>query len=280
MKFLRIGPMGHEVPCVLDADGVARNISSLVADIGPATMPGLIAAVSGVDLSALPEVATTGARIGSPIARPNNVWCIGLNYADHAEEAGMPIPEEPIIFSKSSLTVCGPNDPILKSTVMTKLDWEVELGIVIGAPALEIAPDAAMDHVMGYVTANDVSERAWQIERGGTWIKGKTYPNFCPTGPWLVTADEVPDPQALALSLSVNGKVMQDGTTATMIFGVAHIVHYLSQFAQLEPGDLILTGTPPGVGMGMKPPRYLEVGDTVTLSVEGLGQQESLVEAS
>lgn len=280
MKFLRIGPIGHEVPCVLDADGVARNISSLVPDIGPATVPGLIEALTGVDLSALPEVATTGARIGSPIARPGNVWCIGLNYADHAEEAGMPIPEEPIIFSKSSLTVCGPNDPILKSGAMTKLDWEVELGIVIGAPALEIAPEAAMDHVLGYVTANDVSERAWQIERGGTWIKGKTYPNFCPTGPWLVTADEVPDPQTLALSLSVNGKVMQDGTTATMIFGVAHIVHYLSQFAQLEPGDLILTGTPPGVGMGMKPPRYLEVGDTVTLSVEGLGQQESVVEAS
>ncbi|KAA9008221.1 fumarylacetoacetate hydrolase family protein [Histidinibacterium aquaticum] len=275
MKFLRIGPPGAEIPCVMDEDGQARDISSLVPDISPETIPHLTESLAGADLARLPAVPE--GRLGAPIARPRNVWCIGLNYSDHAAESGMDVPAEPILFSKSGAAVCGPTDPILKSAQMTKLDWEVELGVVIGRAALEIAPEEALDHVLGYCAVNDVSERAWQAERGGTWIKGKSYPNFCPTGPWLVTADEVPDPQALSMDLSVNGETMQRGSTDTMVYGVAHIVHYLSQFVLLEPGDLICTGTPPGVGMGMKPPRYLDVGDTVRLSVEGLGGQETPV---
>lgn len=277
MQFMRIGAVGAERPAVVDATGTARDISGLVADIGPETIAGLHDALAGVDLSTLPALATTGHRIGAPIARPRNIWCIGLNYSDHAAEAGMPVPSEPIVFSKPGSTLCGPTDPILMSPGMTKLDWEVELGIVIGKPALDIAPGTAMDHVFGYVAANDVSERAWQIERGGQWSKGKSYPSFCPCGPVLVTADEIPDPQALDMSLTVNGETMQRGSTATMIFGVAHIVEYLSQFALLEAGDLIVTGTPPGVGMGMKPPRYLAAGDVVGLAIAGLGEQRSVV---
>ena len=280
MKFMRIGEAGHERPAVLDDTGAARDISGLVPDIGPDTIDGLADRLAGVDLSTLPEIVEEGQRLGAPIARPRNIWCIGLNYSDHAEEAGMPVPAEPILFTKPGSALCGPTDPILKSPGMTKLDWEVELGVVIGKPALDIAPGTAMDHVFGYVAANDVSERAWQIERGGQWSKGKSYPSFCPCGPVLVTRDEVPDPQALAMELSVNGQLMQRGTTATMIFGVAHIVEYLSQFVLLEPGDLIVTGTPPGVGMGMKPPRYLDVGDRVTLTVEGLGSQDCPVVAT
>jgi len=280
MRFMRIGEPGAERPAVLDAAGVARDLSGLVPDIGPDTIAGLADALAGIDLSTLPELATEGRRIGAPIARPRNIWCIGLNYSDHAAEAGMAVPSEPIIFSKPGSTLCGPTDPILKSPGMTKLDWEVELGIVIGKPALDLAPGTAMDHVLGYVAANDVSERAWQTERGGQWAKGKSYPSFCPCGPVLVTRDEIADPQALTMALSVNGTTMQRGTTATMVFGVAHIVEYLSQFALLEPGDLIVTGTPPGVGMGMKPPRYLEVGDVVEMSIAGLGAHRSVVVAT
>ena len=279
MRFMRIGAAGAERPAILDAAGVARDISTIVPDIGPETIADLGARLAGVDLSTLPALDMAGQRIGSPIARPRNIWCIGLNYSDHAAEAGMPVPSEPIVFSKPGSALCGPHDPILTSPGMTKIDWEVELGIVIGAPALDIAPGTAMDHVFGYVAANDVSERAWQIERGGQWMKGKSYPNFCPCGPWLVTRDEIADPQALGMELSVNGAVMQKGTTATMIFGVAHIVEYLSQFALLEPGDLIVTGTPPGVGMGQKPPRYLANGDVVELSIDGLGAQRAEVRA-
>jgi 2-keto-4-pentenoate hydratase/2-oxohepta-3-ene-1,7-dioic acid hydratase in catechol pathway len=277
MQFMRIGAIGAERPAVLDATGTARDISGLVADIGPDTIESLPSVLAGVDLSTLPALALDGQRVGAPIARPRNIWCIGLNYSDHAAEAGMPVPSEPIIFSKPSSTLCGPTDPILMSPGMTKLDWEVELGIVIGKPALDIAPGTAMDYVFGYAAANDVSERAWQIERGGQWSKGKSYPSFCPCGPVLVTADEIPDPQALDMSLTVNGETMQRGSTATMIFGVEHIVEYLSQFALLEPGDLIVTGTPPGVGMGMKPPRYLAAGDVVGLSIAGLGDQRCVV---
>jgi len=280
MRFMRIGEVGAECPVALDAAGVARDISALVSDIGPDTIVGLAEALAGVDLKGLPEVATESRRIGAPIARPRTIWCIGLNYSDHAAEAGMAVPSEPILFTKPGSTLCGPTDPILTSPGMTKIDWEVELGVVIGAPALNLAPGTAMDHVLGYVTANDVSERAWQIERGGQWSKGKSYPSFCPCGPLLVTKDEVPDPQALAMELSVNGETMQRGTTATMVFGVARIVEYLSRFALLEAGDLILTGTPPGVGMGKKPPRYLQAGDVVELSVEGLGAQRSVVAAA
>lgn len=277
MQFMRIGQPGAERPVVLAQDGTWRDMSSLVADIGPESLAGLDAALGGIDPSALPVVSLAGQRIGAPIARPRNIWCIGLNYSDHAAEAGMPVPAEPIMFTKPGSTLSGPNDPILKPAHADKLDWEVELGIVIGKPALGIAPEAAMDHVFGYVAANDVSERAWQIERGGQWSKGKSYPSFCPCGPVLVTRDEIPDPQALEMELSVDGTVMQRGSTATMIFGVAHLVEYLSRFVLLEAGDLIVTGTPPGVGMGMKPQRYLKGGERVDVSIAGLGRQSNLV---
>ncbi|RMA43658.1 fumarylacetoacetate hydrolase family protein [Rhodophyticola porphyridii] len=280
MKFMRIGAVGAETPAVLDENGIARDLSEIVSDIGPETLPYLETRMAPLTLSDLPEVPIHGARIGAPFARPRNVWCIGLNYSDHAAEAGMPVPTEPILFTKSGSTVCGPNDPILKSPSMTKLDWEVELGVVIGKAALEIGPDAAMDHVFGYTVVNDVSERAWQLERGGQWSKGKGYPHFCPAGPLLVTRDELGDPGDLAMRLSVNGQTFQNGSTRTMIFPVAEIVHYLSQFCLLEPGDLICTGTPPGVGMGQSPQRYLDIGDEVVLSVSGLGEQKQTVIAS
>jgi 2-keto-4-pentenoate hydratase/2-oxohepta-3-ene-1,7-dioic acid hydratase in catechol pathway len=279
MQFMRIGEAGAERPVVL-LDGVARDISGLVHDIGPDTIQGLRDTLNGVDLAALPVVPTEGVRIGSPIARPRNVWCIGLNYSDHAAEAGMAVPSEPILFTKPGSTVCGPNDPILKSPAMTRLDWEVELGVVIGKPALELTSGNAMDAVFGYCAVNDVSERAWQLDRGGQWSKGKGYPNFCPTGPVLVAKEDLGDPGDLAMQLSVNGTVMQDGSTATMVFDVAHIVEYLSHFCLLEPGDLICTGTPPGVGMGQRPPVYLNDGDHVRLSVAGLGDQHNVVRAT
>lgn len=274
MEFMRIGDAGSERPALRGPDGIWRDISGIVRDIGPETIATLHDDLAGVEPARLPVAETAGRRIGAPIARPRNIWCIGLNYSDHAAEAGMPVPEEPILFTKPGSALSGPNDPIPLPPGAAKLDWEVELGVVIGAPALNVAEAEAMAHVFGYVAANDVSERAWQIERGGQWSKGKGYPGFCPCGPLLVTRDAVPDPQALALELSVNGAVMQQGTTATMIFGVAHLVAYLSRFVLLEPGDLILTGTPPGVGMGQRPPRFLAHGDRVALSVAGLGRQE------
>ena len=277
MQFMRIGQPGSERPVVQAQDGSWRDMSSIVSDIGPDSIEGLTAALGGFDPNALPVVDVTGQRIGAPIARPRNIWCIGLNYSDHAAEAGMPGPSEPIMFAKPGSTLCGPNDPILRPAHAAKLDWEVELGIIIGKPALGIAPEAAMDHVFGYVAANDVSERAWQIERGGQWSKGKSYPSFCPCGPVLVTRDAIPDPQALEMELTVDGEVMQRGSTATMIFGIAHLIEYLSRFALLEPGDLIVTGTPPGVGMGKKPQRYLKGGERVELSIAGLGRQSNLV---
>ncbi|MBF9061117.1 hypothetical protein HKCCSP123_18205 [Rhodobacterales bacterium HKCCSP123] len=279
MKFMRIGEVGAERPVVQADDGTWRDISRHVPDIGPETLATLGRSLEGAALGMLPVVDVAGARIGAPIARPRNVWCIGLNYSDHAAESGMPVPKEPILFTKPGSAVSGPNDPIPLPAGSTRLDWEAELGVVIGTPGLNIAEDRAMDHVFGYVAANDVSERDWQLERGGQWSKGKGYPGFCPCGPVLVTRDEVADPQALSMELSVNGTPMQQGSTATMIFGVAHIVSYLSRFVLLEPGDLILTGTPPGVGMGKTPPRYLAEGDRVSLTVEGLGRQENVVRA-
>lgn len=280
MRLMRLGPLGQETPCVLDKDDVAHDVSSLVEDFSPATIPGLGVALEGVDLSSLPSVPQHDNRVGSPVARPHNVWCIGLNYSDHAVEAGMPVPEEPILFTKPSSTVCGPYDPIIKAANSTKLDWEVELGVVISKPALNVTLEDAMDYVLGYTVVNDVSERAWQLERGGQWSKGKGYPNFCPTGPVLVTGDEITDPSNLTMHLSVNGDQKQNGTTSTMIFDVQTIVSYLSQFCLLEPGDLICTGTPPGVGMGLKPQQYLNVGDEVTLDIEGLGSQTQTVIAA
>ncbi|UWR10762.1 fumarylacetoacetate hydrolase family protein [Sulfitobacter mediterraneus] len=279
MKFLRLGDAGQEVPCVLDQNGVARDIRSVAADIGPDTIDGLQAKLANADLTALPEVSSDGARVSSPMAQPRNIYCIGLNYSDHAAEAGLPIPDEPILFTKSSGTFCAPNDPILHSPKMTKLDWEVELGIVIGRSALDISKAEAKDHILGYTLVNDVSERAWQQERSGQWSKGKSFPNFCPTGPMIVTGDEVGDAAALPMWLDVNGQRMQTGNTDTMIFDCQTIVSYLSEFLRLEPGDLICTGTPPGVGAGMKPQVWLNPGDVVRLGIDGLGEQTQTVVA-
>ncbi|MDJ1018259.1 MAG: fumarylacetoacetate hydrolase family protein [Paracoccaceae bacterium] len=280
MKLMRLGARGRETPCVEDATGVLRDVSAVVPDFTPTTIPTLLETLSAQDLTSLPSVSHEGVRIGAPIARPHNVWCIGLNYSDHAEEANMPVPDEPILFTKPSSTVCGPNDSLLLPPESRKMDWEVELGVVISKPVFEIDKASAMDHVLGFTIVNDVSEREWQLERGGQWSKGKGYPNFCPTGPWLITTDAVADPGDLAMSLTVNGETMQDGTTRTMIFDVPTIVYYLSRFCLLEPGDLICTGTPPGVGMGQKPQRYLQVGDEISLTVEGLGRQTQRVQAS
>lgn len=279
MKLLRYGDRyGSKIPCVVDADGNARDVSTIVADFGPRTMsPELLAKLRAAELSKLPIVSPEGKRLAPPVAQPFNIWCIGLNYSDHAAEAGLPVPAEPILFNKSTATYCGPNDAILHSPRMTKLDWEVELGIIIGKRTLNITRDQAMDHVAGFVLVNDVSERAWQMERGGQWVKGKSFPNFCPTGPWLVTPDELGDAQVLDMWLDVNGARRQTGTTAKMIFDVATIVSYMSEFCQLEPGDLICTGTPPGVGAGMKPPQFLSIGDVVTLGIQGLGTQRQTV---
>ncbi|MEP2704426.1 MAG: fumarylacetoacetate hydrolase family protein [Roseibium sp.] len=277
MKFLRLGEAGSEKPCVLDASGTARDISSVVTDITPETVSGLVDALANVDISGLPEVSQEGVRVGTPVSQPRNIYCIGLNYSDHAKEAGMDIPAEPILFNKSAGTYCAPFDPILFSDKMTKLDWEVELGVVIGKAAFNITKDEALDHIFGYTVVNDVSERAWQLERGGQWAKGKSFPNFCPTGPWIVTGDELGDAKSLPMWLDVNGQRMQSGNTDTMIFDPATIVSYLSEFMRLEPGDLICTGTPPGVGMGKKPSVFLKVGDTVALGIDGLSEQQQSV---
>ena len=279
MRLMRFGePDGKKLPCVLNLAGTARRVSSIVEDFNPATLgPDLLTQLREADLASLPAVDQNGSRTAPPMAAPRNIWCIGLNYSDHAAEAGMDIPEEPILFNKSSATYCGPFDPIPFSRNMTKLDWEVELGIVIGKPTLNVSKQAALDHVFGYVLVNDISERAWQLERGGQWVKGKSFPNFCPTGPVLVTADEIGDPQKLELWLDVNGSRMQSGNTSKMIFDVATIVSYMSEFCRLEPGDLICTGTPPGVGAGMKPPMFLKPGDRVALGIDGLGEQAQSV---
>lgn len=279
MKLTRYGDRnGANIPCILDADGVARDASSIVEDFGPRTLSGeMLAMLRDTDPASLPVADIEGKRLAPPIAQPFNIWCIGLNYSDHAAEAGLPVPDEPILFNKSTATYCGPNDDILYSPKMTKLDWEVELGIVIGKPTLNISKSEAMEHVAGFVLVNDLSERAWQMERAGQWVKGKSFPNFCPTGPVLVTPDEIGDVQALNMWLDVNGKRMQSGNTGTMIFDVATIVSYMSEFTRLEPGDLICTGTPPGVGAGMKPPVWLKQGDTVSLGIDKLGEQTQIV---
>lgn len=279
MKLSRYGDRdGGKIPCIIDTDGVARDASSLVSDFGPRTLsPELLAKLSNTNPRSLPIADVAGKRLAPPVAQPLNIWCIGLNYSDHAKEAGLPVPEEPILFNKSTVTYCGPNDEILKSAQMTKLDWEVELGIIIGKPALNISKDEAMDHVAGFVLVNDLSERAWQLERSGQWVKGKSFPNFCPTGPFMATKDEIENVQSLGMWLDVNGQRMQTGNTGTMIFDVKTIVSYMSVFTRLEPGDLICTGTPPGVGAGMKPPVWLNEGDEVSLGIDGLGTQKQTV---
>ena len=277
MKLLRVGEPGSEKPAMLDGEGTIRDLSGVVDDIaGPVLSDEGLSKLRELDASTLPEVGGDQ-RHGPCVGGIGKFICIGLNYSDHAAETGMPIPEEPILFFKATTAVCGPNDEVLIPRNSQKTDWEVELGVVIGKTARYVSEEDAMDHVAGYCVINDVSERAFQIERGGQWVKGKSADTFGPIGPWLVTRDEVADPQALAMWLDVDGKRFQDGSTATMIFGVRHLVHYISQFMTLEPGDVISTGTPPGVGMGQKPQIYLKEGQVMRLGIEGLGEQRQSV---
>ncbi|VXC68718.1 Ureidoglycolate lyase [Sphingomonas sp. T1] len=277
MKLLRYGPIGHEKPGMLDADGAIRDLSGVVGDIaGDALTPEGIATLAAIDPATLPLVDGTP-RYGACVGAVGKFICIGLNYSDHAAESGMDVPKEPVIFNKWTSAICGPDDAVEMPRGSTKLDWEVELGVVIGKPGRYIDEADAMAHVAGYCVINDVSEREYQLERGGTWDKGKGCDTFGPIGPWLVTADEVPDPQALRLWLEVDGHKYQDGTTATMVFGVAEIVSYLSRFMSLRSGDVISTGTPPGVGLGQKPPKYLAVGNVMRLGIDGLGEQTQRV---
>ncbi len=280
MKLLRYGPAGAEKTGMLDAAGQVRDLSAHVPDLaGDAVSPAALDALRALDPETLPQVAVPG-RIGPCLARVPNFYCVGLNYARHAAETGSKPPPEPILFSKASSALSGPDDPVIVPRNSVKTDWEVELGVVIGREALYVAQAEALDCVAGYCVVNDVSEREFQIERKGQWIKGKSAPSFGPVGPWLVTADEVPDPQALALSLSLNGEVMQSSGTHDMIFSVAEIISYMSRFMRLLPGDVIATGTPEGVGMGRDPQRFLRPGDAMELTVEGLGTQRQQVVAA
>jgi 2-keto-4-pentenoate hydratase/2-oxohepta-3-ene-1,7-dioic acid hydratase in catechol pathway len=280
MKLMRYGAKGAEKPALVDAKGQVRDLSALISDITPATLsPAGLAALRAVDIEALPVVSAPG-RIAPPWSGCDKFLCIGLNYADHAAESNLPIPKEPIMFMKPIRARVGPNDAVVLPQGSVKGDWEVELGVVIGRTARYVSEADALGHVAGYCVVNDVSEREYQIERGGTWDKGKGCDTFGPVGPWLVTTDEVPDPQNLAMWLDVNGQRMQNGNTRTMIFTVAQLVSYVSRFMTLYPGDLIATGTPPGVGMGMKPdPRFLKSGDTMRLGIQGLGEQGQTVHA-
>jgi ureidoglycolate lyase len=279
MKFLRFGAAGAEKPGVVDSKGVVRDLSGVIGDLsGAALDPKNLAELGKRDLSGLPEVAA-GTRLGPCVAGTGKFICIGLNYSDHAAETGATVPSEPIIFMKATSAICGPNDDVLIPRGSTKTDWEVELGVVIGKTAKYVSEADALNHVAGYCVINDVSERAFQTERQGQWTKGKSCDTFGPTGPWLVTADEVPDPQNLGMWLTVNGEKLQDGSSRTMVFGVAHLISYLSQFMSLHPGDIISTGTPPGVGLGQKPPRFLKDGDVVELGIEGLGTQKQVFRA-
>ncbi|SNX73382.1 2-keto-4-pentenoate hydratase/2-oxohepta-3-ene-1,7-dioic acid hydratase in catechol pathway [Cereibacter ovatus] len=279
MKLLRHGPSGSEKPGMLCTDGTIRDLSGVVPDIaGEVLSDAGLARLASLDTAGLPVVAL-GTRLGPCVGGIGKMICIGLNYSDHAAETGAQVPPEPIIFMKATSAIVGPNDPIHIPRGSDKTDWEVELAFVIGKRAKYVPESEALAHVAGYAVANDVSERAFQTERSGQWTKGKSCDSFGPLGPWLVTRDEVADPQALDLWLKVNGQTMQQGTTRTMVYGVAFLVSYLSQFMTLHPGDVISTGTPPGVGMGMKTPRYLKPGDVVELGVEGLGHQRQDVVA-
>jgi 2,4-diketo-3-deoxy-L-fuconate hydrolase len=279
MKLLRYGPKGKEKPGVLDRNGNCRDLSGIMTDITPDHLsPAALDRLRKLDPASLPPV-TGQPRLGVPLAGIGKLVCIGLNYHDHAQETGNPIPKEPVIFMKATSSLTGPNDDVILPKAATKGDWEVELGIVIGSTAQYVAEHDALKHVAGYCIVNDVSERAFQMERGGQWTKGKSCDSFAPVGPWLVTADEIPDPQALDLVCEVSGQVMQKGTTRNMIFNCAKIVSYLSHFMTLSPGDVIPTGTPAGVGLGMKPPRFLRPGDTMRLTVTGLGEQRQRVVA-
>ncbi len=277
MKLVRYGNPGKEKPGLVDANGQLRDLSAVVEDIGPEQLgDAAIAKLRKLKTDKLPPVKGKP-RYGSPVARVGKFIAIGLNYADHAAESGLPVPKEPVVFMKATSCIQGPNDPVMLPKGSVKSDWEVELGVVIGTRARYVSQKSALDHVAGYCVINDVSEREYQIERGGTWDKGKGCDTFGPIGPWLVTRDEVENPQKLAMWLDLNGQRVQTGSTRTMIFSVAKIVSYLSQFMTLEPGDVITTGTPPGVGMGMKPPLFLKKGDVMALGIEGLGEQRQEV---
>jgi 2,4-diketo-3-deoxy-L-fuconate hydrolase len=280
MKLLRYGPVGGEKPGLLDSDNVIRDLSGVIPDLGgDVLLPESLAHLRQIDPATLPKVEGTP-RIGPCVASVGKFICVGLNYSDHAAESGMPVPSEPIIFMKATSSIVGPNDDLEIPRGSEKPDWEVELGVVIGTKARYVDKADALKYVAGYCVVNDVSEREYQLERGGTWDKGKGCDTFGPVGPWMVTADEIADPQALAMWLEVNGKRMQNGSTATMIFGVAELVAYCSRFSTLWPGDLITTGTPPGVALGMKPtPVYLKAGDEMKLGIAGLGEQKQTVHA-
>lgn len=274
MRLVRFGNKGQEKPGIMAPDGSLRDLSGKISDIDPAWLGGGgIEALAGLDIESLPKVAA-GTRIGPCVGQIGKMVCIGLNYSDHAAETGMAVPSEPIMFMKATSAICGPDDDVEVPRGSTKLDWEVELGIVIGKPAKYVDEASALDYVAGYCIVNDVSERHFQIERLGQWTKGKSHDTFGPTGPWLVTKDEIPNPHDLAMGLDVDGKVMQNGSTKTIIFGVEKVVSYVSQFMSLQPGDVISTGTPPGVGMGIKPePVFLTAGQTMRVWIEGLGEQ-------
>jgi ureidoglycolate lyase len=278
MKLMRLGKLGSEKPAIVLDDGSIADLSSIIDDIaGEAIGPLGLDKIAKADLNSLPKL-NANERIGACVGASSKFIGIGLNYADHAAEAGLDVPPEPIMFMKATTCICGPNDNVIIPPNSKKLDWEVELGIVIGTKGSYIAKENALEHVAGYCTINDISEREHQIERAGQWVKGKSADTFGPIGPWLVTKDEVPDPQNLALWLEVDGKKMQNGTTKTMVYGVEFLVHYVSQFMTLLPGDIIATGTPPGVGMGQKPePVFLRAGQKMRLGVKGLGEQNQLV---
>jgi len=279
MKLLRYGPVGQEKPGILDNEGNVRDLSAHVDDIGGDVLtPDGLAKIAALNVAELNRV-DSDPRIGTCVSDIGKFMCIGLNYSDHAAETNMPIPEEPILFAKFNSAISGPNDDVIMPRGSTKMDWEVELGIVIGSKAKYVSEDQALDHVAGFCVINDVSEREYQLEGTGQWVKGKACDTFGPVGPWMVTKDEVGDPQNLGLWLDVNGNRCQDGSTSTMIFSAAHIVSYLSNLFTLYPGDVIATGTPPGVGAGMKPPMFLKVGDRMRLGIEGLGEQNQVVVA-
>ena len=279
MKLLRVGQKGKEKPAALDKDGKIRDISSHIKDLNPHNLNfDTNTKLQGADLSSLPEISGSE-RIGSCITNPGKFIAIGLNFSDHAAETGAEAPSEPIVFMKATSCINGPNDDIQIVSGSKKLDWEVELGIVIGKETKHISENQSQDHILGYCLVNDISEREWQIEKMGQWVKGKSHDTYGPIGPYLVTKDEISDVNNLKMSLDVNGNKMQRGNTNTMIFNVDHIVSYLSKYMSLQPGDIITTGTPPGVGMGMKPQQFLKAGDTMKLSVENLGEQNSKVVA-
>ncbi|MBB3946526.1 2-keto-4-pentenoate hydratase/2-oxohepta-3-ene-1,7-dioic acid hydratase in catechol pathway [Rhizobium skierniewicense] len=275
MKLLRVGQPGQEKPAILDADGKVRDLSAHVTDIaGDAISPEGLKQIAAIDLSTLPLLGDE--RIGACVSGTGKFICIGLNFSDHAAETGAKVPSEPVIFMKATSAIVGPNDNVVIPRGSEKTDWEVELGVVIGKTAKYVSEADALDYVAGYCVSHDVSERAFQSERQGQWTKGKSCDTFGPVGPWLVTKDEVADPQNLGMWLKVNGETMQNGSSKTMVYGVAHVVSYLSQFMSLHPGDIISTGTPPGVGLGMKPQRFLKAGDVVELGIEGLGTQKQI----